>query len=378
MAAPHPHQPGTLGDMVMPATTSPWCCPVCRGDLSTVAERSSCRSCANTYPVIAGIPDLRVDRQAWINFEHDRKRALEIEAHVGTSGLESAIRDVFRSSRGMTEDKSSLRTRQVLKGVDKCSSQIQGWLEPLLIPPAIEIGCGPGQLLAAAARHGKSLSGLDVSLEWLVIAKHLARANGGDVHLAAGMAERLPLQSSSMKSVISLDVIEHVGDQPACCQEIIRVLAPEGRFGLSTPNRFSLSPEPHVGVWGVGYLPVALQPAWVKLVSGQDYAFTRLLSRSEMLRLFAPSDDIEADVVFPEISDEDIALFTGPKAKLARLYNQSLALGFLKWVLPLFGAYYRVQGRKLGTQDPPIRRRGFPEQAGAEKPAQAAPSQRAG
>ncbi len=326
---------------------APWCCPACHGSLVAGADSLSCQGCVKTFPVFADIPDLRLAGPAWIDFAQDRARAVITEAHIREFGLESAIVQVFRHSRHFSDEKSAYRARQVIAGVDKCSAQIQTWMTPLLVSPALEIGCGAGQLLAACARRGIAIAGVDISLEWLVIAKHLARANGRPVHLAAAMAEKLPVRSGSTCSVLSLDVIEHVGSQKAYCDEIARILTREGNFGISTPNRFSFSPEPHVGVWGVGYLPIRLQQGWVKLVSDQDYRFTRLLSCKEALSLFAPHPEISVEVVFPAISDEDIALFPELKAFLARQYNRLCTSTMLRFALPFFGAYYRLIGRKM-------------------------------
>ena len=321
------------------------CCPNCHGSLADADEHVRCEACGNEYKVTAGIPDLRVTAPSWIDFEQDRSRALIIEELVAAKGLEAAIYDVFRNSRKFTHKKSAYRVKQVYAAVEKCTHQIDGWLLPTMEQkPALELGCGPGQLLAAAASRGKDLAGIDVSLEWLVVAKHLVKAHGGAPQLAAGLAERLPIKTGSLSALISLDVIEHVGDQQTYADEIARVLEPGGRFAISTPNRFSLSPEPHVGVWGVGYLPVRLQAQWVKFTSGQSYEFTRLLSVSEVKQVFANTGTLEANVLFPPISDEEIAIFTPTRAKLARLYNRIIGKQVFQSMAPYFGAYYRVTG----------------------------------
>lgn len=323
-----------------------WCCPLCKGGLNWGPDVVHCALCGRDYPIVADIPDFRIACDAWIDFDLDRERACVVDGLILQNGLRAGIEEVFLNSRKFTPDKSLQRTRQVLSGVDKCDTQLSQWLAPFAAPGTLEIGSGPGQLLAAAARRGECIAGIDVSLEWLVVSKHLVAANGGEALLAAGLAEALPVRSGAIQAVISLDVIEHVGDQAGFVRELSRVLAPGGRFALSTPNRFSLSPEPHVGVWGVGYLPVSLQAAWVRLVSGQEYAYTRLLSRSEVLRLFEPDRHIEASVEFPPIASEDISLFSRGKARLANLYNRLIKIKPLRQVLPLVGAYYRVLGSK--------------------------------
>ena len=330
-----------------------WCCPLCHGALSETPTEVTCQDCGTAFPVVAEIPDFRCDQPAWVDFETDRLRAKEIDAHILTHGLADAMRRVFLESRDLNEAKSEYRVKQVLAGIEKCDAQLDGWLHGLSYDTALEIGSGPGQLLAAGARRGQSIHGLDVSLEWLVVAKHWVRSLGGDPKLAGGLAERLPLRSGSVDTVVGLDVLEHVGDQKACLAEISRVLKKGGRFALVTPNRFSLSPEPHVGVWGVGYLPVRFQAAWVGLFTTRSYAYTRLLSVGEIRRLVRQTLGADPTIIFPPIADEEIALFSPFKARLAWLYNKLVRHRIAQTVMPFIGAYYRVFGTKPGQVGAP-------------------------
>ncbi len=328
------------------AATMIWCCPTCHFSLELVDTDLRCESCQARFPVIHDIPDLRVALECWIDLDEDRQRAREAADRVSRDGLESAIRHIFRSSRGMDEKKADYRTRQVLGGVEKCQVQCSGWLRPAIDANGaiLEIGCGPGQLLAAAASRGCEVIGVDVSMEWLVIARHLVEQYGGSPKLAAGFAEQLPLTDDSVAAIISLDVIEHVGDQNAYVDELKRVLRPGGFFGLSTPNRYSLSPEPHVNVWGVGYLPRSLQARYVKLVKNQSYTFTRLLSVRETKKLFSQPKGFAANVTFPAIPEQELSNFTLPRKRLALIYNWLVEIPLVKLFLPFFGAYYRVWG----------------------------------
>lgn len=328
-----------------------WTCPDCQGALEPGGESVTCRACGRAYPLVAELPDFRVDAPAWIDFDRDRDRALHIDRVAREAGLKEAILDVFRNSRKFDEKKSQYRMRQVLSGLDKVDAQIDGWLATLMADPVFELGVGPGQLVAAAARRGRAMHGIDVSMEWLVVAKHWARSFGVEPVLAGGLAERLPVAAGTVGCLISIDVIEHVGDQRRYAAEIGRVLRPGGAFALVTPNRYSLSPEPHVHVWGVGYLPVALQDRYVRLVSGRDYAYNRLLSTGEIRRLFRREAGIEPQIVFPPIADEEIALFGGLKTRLARAYNGVVGSRLAAPVMPFAGAYYRAIGRKPGTGD---------------------------
>ncbi|MGH7552431.1 MAG: Trm112 family protein [Longimicrobiales bacterium] len=64
-------------------------CPVCHGDL---AEESAtalrCAACGHNFPVIAGIPDLRLESGPYISLEADRAKALLLEREC--AGLDFA------------------------------------------------------------------------------------------------------------------------------------------------------------------------------------------------------------------------------------------------------------------------------------------------
>jgi SAM-dependent methyltransferase len=57
-----------------------------------------------------------------------------------------------------------------------------------------------------------------------------------------GDAGALPFSKDSLKSVVCLEVIEHVPDAERVLREIARVLRPEGLLIVSTPNKWTTSP----------------------------------------------------------------------------------------------------------------------------------------
>ena len=323
-----------------------WICPACSGDLVSEPEQLSCAACDRTYPLVAEMPDFRGEEAAWIDFDRDHDRAIRVDKIVRTEGLEAAILDVFRTSRGFSERKSRFRTSQVRAGADKYELQLDDWLSGIQAEPILEVGVGPGQLAVALARRGHVPHGIDVSMEWLAVAKHWVRAQGLEPVFAGALSENLPIADGSMGSVVSLDVIEHVGDQGRYLSEMTRVLKPGGEFALVTPNRYSLAPEPHVGVWGVGYLPRALQGRWVRFRADVSYDYNRLLSVWELRRLFRANGGLVPQIDFPPIDDAEIALFAPRKAALARTYNRLSRTAIFRALAPFGGAYYRVTGHK--------------------------------
>ena len=109
-------------------------------------------------------------------------------------------------------------------------------------------------------------------------------------------------------------MIEHGPEQRRHLREIDRIAAPTAPFALATPNRFSVSAEPHVGVWGVGWLPARWQQRYVHMRSGKSYDFVRLLSVPGLKRLMKRETHFDGRVIVPPIAEEEIELFADGRA----------------------------------------------------------------
>lgn len=96
-----------------------------------------------------------------------------------------------------------------------------------------DLGCGEGYGAAGLARHASRLLALDYDA---AAAGHAA-ATYPALAVLRGNAVALPLASGRVDTVVSLQVIEHLWDQPAFAAECLRVLRPGGVLVLTTPNR---------------------------------------------------------------------------------------------------------------------------------------------
>ena len=306
-------------------SAGPWRCPRCRGAVRASGAVLACEACGVSYPLVGDIPDFRVDAPSWVEPERDREQARELLALGDSASAADLVARVFRRRAGWTDREIRRRTEQLLELPSRMQRELDEWLRAPTETgqPFLDVGCGPGALLAAAARKGRHGIGIDVSLEWLVVARRMMQEHGGHPVLAAAMAEALPLADGSAGGVLSLDVIEHVADQERTLREIGRVLAPGGVCVLATPNRFSLTPEPHVGVWGVGWLPRPWQEPYVRWRSGKPYD-CRLLSPLELRRMMRAVTSLDVRLAVPPVPAEDLARFARPKALVARCYNTLL------------------------------------------------------
>jgi len=310
-------------------------------------ERLTCVECSRQFQTVNGIPDFRVSIPSWVNVAEDTAMARELYA----SGLplEGMVRFVYSHRHGWDKKRIELRSREVLEGSGRLREDLLGWLAPVTRGETfMDLGCGGGMLMAAACDlyPGLRVIGVDVSMTWLVVAQRYVRDHGGEPILAAAMAEALPFRDGSIPAVISLDVIEHVKDPDVYLAEIDRVVQPGGGVALSTPNRFSLTAEPHVFVWGVGWLPRRLQASYVRKRSGKSYTDTVLMSSWMLARRIRRMTKLKFRILIPRVPKANIEKFTPSKGVLAMAYNWVAGMILLRPLFLYVGPFFRVVGWK--------------------------------
>jgi ubiquinone/menaquinone biosynthesis C-methylase UbiE len=94
---------------------------------------------------------------------------------------------------------------------------------------AVDIGCGPGNAVRAAARRGARVTGVDPAPLMLGLARILTR-DRARITWAQGSAENLPLPNDSATVVWSAATVHHWADVTAGLAEVRRVLSAGGRF----------------------------------------------------------------------------------------------------------------------------------------------------
>jgi ubiquinone/menaquinone biosynthesis C-methylase UbiE len=104
-----------------------------------------------------------------------------------------------------------------------------------------DVACGDGsggrQMLAGGVRR---LDAFDISLPAVLAARR--QLPGANCLCCAADACSLPVRDSTYDVVVSYETIEHLGDDHAFLNEVVRVLKPGGTFLCSTPNRDLLDP----------------------------------------------------------------------------------------------------------------------------------------
>jgi len=107
----------------------------------------------------------------------------------------------------------------------------------------LDVGCGPGDLLCAMARHGDSwdaLIGFDFSTG--MVAQATRTATGLAARFLVADAQATPFPSRSFDVVMARHMLYHVPDIDRAVAEAARVLRPGGAF-LTTTNGATTMPE---------------------------------------------------------------------------------------------------------------------------------------
>jgi len=324
-----------------------FCCPICKGTLAVSETAYSCGACGKNYPIILGIPDFRVFPDPYIDIEDDWKKADYLRQHYESLDFIGLVRLYWKITPEVSEDRAErfirrsialtekgVQSLKVIKGaIPRKRSDVKG---------VLEIGCGTGGFLVAAKREYDDVIGADIAFRWLIVAQKRLQELSVNVPLVCCCAEFMPFPNGRFQIILAEDVIEHVKDQAATLQECHRVLTRDGAMFLATPNRYSLTPEPHVRVWGVGLLPRRWMNAYVRLVKGIAYEDIKVLSFRELKRLLRACQFGNHRIMLPTISDEESKYFSRLQKAQLHIYNFIKRIPVIRTVFYVVGPFFTV------------------------------------
>jgi SAM-dependent methyltransferase len=313
-------------------------CPLCRGPLTSRPGAFACGACIRAYPVHHGIPDFRVFPDPYLGFEEDRRRTETVLTALDRYDLRGLLEHYWSLSDITPVPLRQRFIRGALQGEAKARRLLR-LLEDGTFPAApearsvLEIGSGTGALLAVATERFARVVGVDIAMRWL----HLSRRRFLDLGrpappLVCACAEWLPFPDGAFDLVVSAATLEVLRDPGQGVAECARVLAPRGTVLLNTGNRFSLAPEPHVQLRGVGFLPRRWQGPYVRWRRGVDFAKIRPLSLRELHRLAAPLFTTR-QVVPADAAEETVAGLPALQRAQVGLYRALRRRRFLRSLL---------------------------------------------
>jgi SAM-dependent methyltransferase len=150
----------------------------------------------------------------------------------------------------------------------------------------LDVGCGSGMLLEAAARRWPVCVGVDGSLRRLVLARHRLKQSGVRARLVCANVDALPFVDGLFDRVIAEWVLELSPRKERALREWNRILSAQGRLWISTSNRWSVSRDPQLGIPALSWLPMQLVDLWAKW-HGVSFPQRALVGTKRLRRLLA-------------------------------------------------------------------------------------------
>ena len=352
-------------DLVNPELLRILCCPVCKGGLSLLKAELSCSKCQKIYPIVLGIPDLRVYEDPLIPLQDDYVKGGKVQVQAEKVSFAELVR-FYWSLPTYPFTPPELRER-FIRHVLTDEDRIEGYKDKIgRGANFLDVGCGTAALVKVAHQRFDFAVGCDVAFRWLLIARRRLQEAGLPANLVCCCADYLPFAAGSFGSVASISLIEHVASAEAVIGEFGRVVTETGSIFVWTTNRFSLAPEPHVRVWGVGFLPRRWMPAYVKWRSGLAYEKKHLLSCFEVRRFFKNAGLDAIDFSLPVITAADWEQRSGLEKMGGRVFSWMVKIPLLRLALVVVSPVVQAIARR-GDRNPVQDRRVAAEMAGSTK-----------
>ena len=334
---------------------APLACPHCRAALAESGpDRLGCTGCGKGFDVLLGIPDLRVADGPYITNAGDREKAKRIAAEYDGSRFADLVALYYRLTPEVPPDDAARFTEALMSAPERARATLESWSgmdrRALGGRRFGDVGCGTAPMLVAARSLGGESIGVDVSLRWLVIAKKRLDEAGVSARLICANAEALPLAAGVLDAVAFDSSLEHFHDGARAVAEAARVLAPGGRILVSTPNRFSLGPDPHLELWAAGWLP-AIATRWWAARKSALVPVRHLVSSRELGRWLTRGGFQSVRLNNPPVSSAQRLRLGKVGAGLAGAYNELRGWPGVRGLLRSVGPILHAVARR-GTDTP--------------------------
>lgn len=286
-------------------------CPRCLEPLQTDdAAQLRCERCRTNYPIVFGIPDLRTGDDPYLSRADDLAAAAALDARASEMDFRSLLGSYYATNDKVPPAQVTLFTRGTIAAGERADATLSSWekhdarIASAGAPGAtlIDLGCGTAPLAIAARRRGWRAIGVDVGLRWLVLARERAREAGVDIPLICANVEVLPFADGSAVRAGGESILENAADPDRALHELARVLKHGGRLWLTTPNKYSLGPDPHLGVLAGGWWP----DAWLKrhaTRAGKIFPRRTLFTSRSIRRSLEAADFGQITIELPDVSE---------------------------------------------------------------------------
>lgn len=317
-------------------------CPLCRMPLERNESGSyRCQVCRRTYPEVAGIPDLRLSCDRYLSLDEDRAKAERL-AELSDRTFAELVEAYWRMTPEVPADLAARYSREMIDA----ERRAEHWLTPvrdeLGEQRLLEVGCGSGGLIAAAARRGAHVTGVDIALRWLIIARRRCEERALAAQFLAADGSAPPIPVGTFDATVCIATLEHTTDQRGLLQWCLLSVRAGGWVRIVTANRLSAAPDPVTGLLGVGYFPRSLAAGYVRIRSNTRYQFYRALSPSELRSLVGLRQDVR---VGPAPIPPPSGAASSVQLNLGRAYRKLASFGAAGRLIRPIGPLLEVVGR---------------------------------
>lgn len=124
---------------------------------------------------------------------------------------------------------------------DRLLKRFGGETKSLAGVRVLDVGCGAGLVTEPIARLGADVSAIDASARSVEIARRHAAQSGLDIDYRCATPDEIDPEEAAFDAVLSLEVVEHVGDLPGFLSDIASLVRPGGLLAIGTLNRTPMS-----------------------------------------------------------------------------------------------------------------------------------------
>ena len=245
-------------------------CPVCRSSVEESDGGYRCRPCDRIYPILFGIPDFRLRGDRYLSLEDERAKAARLHAYAEKHDFRELVAFYYSITDDVAAKLAPLFTDYVLNAPVRSVPVVKALSRGRRGGALLDLGCGSGGALAAAADLFQHRTGVDIALRWLIIAQKRLEETGVAATLVCADAQALPFPESSFTHVLAADLLENTRSPAAAIRSAASVLEEGGFMFVSSSNRRWIGPHPATGVWAAGWLPRPLRAALLRRKHGID------------------------------------------------------------------------------------------------------------
>jgi 2-polyprenyl-3-methyl-5-hydroxy-6-metoxy-1,4-benzoquinol methylase/uncharacterized protein YbaR (Trm112 family) len=321
-------------------------CPACKKRVVKDAQSFQCAACKKEYPILYGIPDFRLQPDPYLSLRDERAKAAHLFAFGQTHSFEELIGEYYRITHDVPE-KQEARFRAYIANGPARGELILDALSPPPQSTIVDIGCGSGGFLVAAARKGRRVVGVDIGLRWLVICAKRLTEEGANIELVCADIAAPPFAGQSFDAAIAADLMEHIADPAPAATAIAGMIGDNGKIFVSGVNRYTLAPYPLAGLWGVGFMPGFLRRRYLTMRTGLDtLRYARLTSPFGTARLFRRAGFEIKSTTPLKVAVPVKKIGARMRGYLIAIYNKLRTLHGTKQLLVLVGPAFELVARK--------------------------------